>query len=365
MLTHLQQTNHNTIIDGYIRENYGDDIINDICNLCCKYLNEIFHLKFDQKAIQKLKSIEEGEKILGNGTIHIRGIDFEYYLIRFPGNNANSCHLQISPCIKSKIYSSHFCIVYEIYCDELKYGDASNYEWNERDHIAYEAFSEEELQDSQSCVPPSEAETQMDVTLLEIQEYKTINFDNLETLTFRVYADFVFITYDNYRVESFRDVKLSRIVEYKWQIDDYLANELMNAKEGDVFYSDNFGNMQEENVYNQHGFCLVLTPKCKNGHRFALRYIVLPEDIDCIRECTVWLSNGLETGVHSRGYWSHQTWRNTVISVASNNDIEAVLAGSREFSVKIEIGTVEARGRVVFVKGRNDDKMEWKRYGLL
>ena len=271
MFTHLKHINYRTIVDGYIRENYGDNFVNDISHLCYKYFNEIFLLTFDEKAIKKIKFMIDNnnkkEKAFGNGTINIRGIDFKYYIFRPERCYPPRCYVKIVPCNGTNRYSPDFCLVYEIYSPELKIGEAFHRKFNEiRRKESAKKFPRVRFDEKSKKYI-------MHMRLAEILDDVRTDLEYLETLTFWLYADFAFIADNNNKLKIYHDIKLSRSIEYKWEIDDNLADKLINAKQGDVFYSDNFGNGEERNVYNQYGLYLELIPKCKNGgYRIEPKY---------------------------------------------------------------------------------------------
>ena len=314
MLTHLREYNkiNDLLIDGYIYEQYGNHITDDVSKICQQYYDndEIFTFTFDHQAISKL---DYDQKLFANNdTVKIRGYTFRCFIQKMTWGKPYRLRMKRQDKLPSNCNKTQF--YYETYCVELRDGDVGfrrRYDY----HKGTQTF--------------------------ELGAFSIPKHVEHKQLHFRVYAVFMFIRYnDDTPDDIYRDIKLSKNINYKWKIDDELADKFINARKGQRFYSDNFGNINDEennNVMDQFSFCLQFIPKIERkagGHSLLVRFNALPWNLSKVYG-DVYLNNGQKENVVTNAEYGVCSWQYVYITEA--NDIQDLLSKSREFSVKIDI----------------------------
>ena len=145
-------------------------------------------------------------------------------------------------------------------------------------------------------------------------------------------------------------------------INNELANEFINAKQSEIFYSDKFGDMKETDVMKQFSFWLQFEPKVPEfdyfvdgNHRLELGFNFLPKNVYMIY-CKVKINDG--KSIHQVQSASYSTASRNMIRLSGFDDINELLKRETIFSVEIQITKV-----ITFNSGEIP-KSDWKCYGI-
>ena len=312
------------MISGYIRENYNHYFLSDISRICEDYYDDIFHCRLDYNYRNIFYS--EKVKIVGKDTINIRGIEFRCCIER------NALYLQTTKKFPENI--TDYTMIYYMYCPELKIGNTGKgINWKE-------------------C---KEAEHQK-VWMLNLIDHQVKISKDINSLSFDIYADFTYISYDNDKPDDiYHDIKLNESIKYQWKIDEELCDKFRKADKGEKFFSDGFGYEYDiEHVDVHHVFYLLFVPDTGNEHKLELGYNILPKGVKKIH-CNVEMKDGRREMNESVRY-SVILWDTK--QLVGYDDINKWFGKETMFTVTIEIT------KVIDLKNNVIPKQNWKLFGI-
>ena len=200
-----------SLISGYIKENYHNPVPTDITNLIRLFYDKYFYYKIQKDELKKFLSGNSGESIHFGSCLTLNSIELECMIsTRHTDNVVIIIKIKNMPSI-----IEYFTLSMEIGCPLFSVRSTRFCRWWKITH-------------------------QGGITLGKVSD-----FQDLECLEFYVMADILNIKYkknadkDDYKT----DIKMIKTTEYEWKIDDKSVMEQMKKMHQGMYVScDSFGN---------------------------------------------------------------------------------------------------------------------------